>query len=79
MIERRLIKGVAGGVDYTEPQSGKQVNEFSYCPKFESRHATGSELPVHENCYYCKYASFNIHVPDYNDMGDCCYPTIKRK
>lgn len=37
MIERELINKIPGAVDFSEPQTGRKVNEFSYCPKFEQR------------------------------------------
>ena len=78
MIERKLIQGVPGGVDYTEPQCGEKVHEFSYCQRFEAKKAKEFELPIHESCYYCRFATFDINDPNYADMGCCCYPDVKR-
>lgn len=55
MIERELINKIPGAVDFSEPQTGRKVNEFSYCPKFEQRRT--SSVP-HRDCFFLQVRRF---------------------
>ena len=53
--------------------SGQNILPRDVCPRYAARSCciiTGKE------CWFCKFADFNLHEEKSLEVGKCCYPKV---
>ena len=58
------------------PSVGKTIASHQKCPAFVARDGA---LPNEKECWFCKYADFQLNKPHSAEFGICKYPTSKKK
>lgn len=73
-VEHDIFRGIEDCEEFDAPQSGKTVRPLQCCSAFEVRR---SHLPPIQDCFYCRYAEFDLCAPEAPETGVCRYPHIQ--